>query len=239
MAYNTSSQATTGYSPFFLMFGREARLPIDVMYGPEPPETSLPQYAQRLGGVLNEAFERVREQTGRQQERQREFYNRRVHGEPHKPGTLVWLFNPAVPQGRAKKFHRPWTGPYRVLARLSDSTYRIQNVRNHKVKVVHFDRLKRCPDNIRLPARRSHAYQPPVTGTTAPGTFLELVDDDYAPGPAVPQGPPAPGSPHPVRTGTPSRGHPTPQHTPTQHVPTRYPTRAHREPNWFGTFVSH
>lgn len=33
MAYNTSVNPTTGYSPFFLMFGCQVQMPIDVMYG--------------------------------------------------------------------------------------------------------------------------------------------------------------------------------------------------------------
>ena len=230
MAYNTSKQSTTGYSPFFLMFGREARLPIDVMYATPHPETSLPQYVQNLRNVLTEVFHHVREHVGAQQERQQEFYNKRVHGEPHKPGALVWLFNPAVPRGRAKKFHRPWTGPYRILVQLSDSSYRIQNIRNHKVTVVHFDRLKGCPANTRLPARRRQPTTPPTAPHPYPGTFLELVDDDDG-GLAPHGGLPAPGPSHP----------PTPLRPPTTQTPTPrcYPTRSHQRPNWYGTYVTH
>jgi len=32
MVYNTSVQASIGYTPFFLMFGHQARIPVDVMY---------------------------------------------------------------------------------------------------------------------------------------------------------------------------------------------------------------
>ena len=45
-----------------------------------------------------------------------------------------------------KETTAPWTGPYRVLKRLTDSTYRIQSLSNpRKCAVVHFDRLRSCP----------------------------------------------------------------------------------------------
>jgi len=38
-AYRTSVQESTGFTPFFLMFGREATLPADIVYGPPPMDT--------------------------------------------------------------------------------------------------------------------------------------------------------------------------------------------------------
>ena len=132
---------------------------------------------------FSEAYKYVNEKVGDKQERQKELYNRKIHGEPYKAGDMVWLLNPAVPKGKAKKFHNPWTGPYKVTDRLSAVTYKIQNTLNHRFSVVHFDQLKVCPPNIRIPQnvpKASEATGLPVElpPAAAPGTHAELVEED-------------------------------------------------------------
>ena len=181
MAYNVSKQSSTQYSPFFLMFGRQAQLPIDIMYGTPHHQDTTSEYARNLQQTFTQAFTHTRQHTGMHQERQAENYNKKIHGNAYENGKLVWLFNPVIPKGRSKKFHKPWTGPYRVLTKLSDSTYRIKHTnRPFKIKVVHFDRLKPCHSDIRLPREvlphtvprppQAHTSQPPI------GTNVEIVD---------------------------------------------------------------
>jgi hypothetical protein len=57
-------------------------------------------------------------------------------------GDAVWLHNPARKKGISPKLTRAWEGPFLVVNRLSEVTYRIQRGPKTKMKVVHFDRLK-------------------------------------------------------------------------------------------------
>ena len=186
--YNTSVHPTTGFSPFALMFGRQARLPVDIQIGITPsPATTIPRYVDRLHKSLDFSYACVRERMGHQLQKQKTRYDTRTHGHPFKVGDTVWLHNPAVPRGRSKKLHRPWGGPYRVVARVSETVYRLQHLQRPRCKpIVHFDRLKRCPGDIRLapessPARgRAPAAQGEgVVQSHRPiGSGIELLEED-------------------------------------------------------------
>ena len=76
MAYNTSIQCSTGFTPFYFMFGREACLPVDLMYGlcPDEPQTPI-TYASHLQESLQQAYTKVRESLHTAHNRQKDNYD--------------------------------------------------------------------------------------------------------------------------------------------------------------------
>lgn len=132
-AYNTSSQASTGYSPFYLMYGREARLPIDLTFQNGPrQDVPLSDYARQLQFNLNQAYNLVRSKLGDVQCRQKALYDQKVHGKPFSKGDLVWLHSTVVPSYSCRKLHHPWSGPFKVIETLSDINYKIAPINHTK-----------------------------------------------------------------------------------------------------------
>ena len=59
------------------MFGRNAHLPIDVMFPTEKPdELNYGEYAKELKSTLEKAFHTVRSHVGEKQEYQKQFYDK-------------------------------------------------------------------------------------------------------------------------------------------------------------------
>ena len=76
------------------MFGRQAKLPIDVVYGiPSPASDSVGEYAADLEKLLQEAHRNVRARMNAVIKRQKERYDRKAHGDMFEAGDLMWFHN--------------------------------------------------------------------------------------------------------------------------------------------------
>lgn len=81
--------------------------------------------------TLSNAYTKVQQNVSSKQEHEEEFYDKWVHGAPHKPRDLVWLHNPSVLKGRVRKFHCSWIGSYLVLEKLSVQAQKRSQPQDH------------------------------------------------------------------------------------------------------------
>ena len=78
LAYNCTRCESTGFSPYYLMFGRVPRLPIDIEYGvtqPQLMEKSRQNYARKMRAKLNWAFKVAKETNDREAMCQKQYYD--------------------------------------------------------------------------------------------------------------------------------------------------------------------
>ncbi|PAA74169.1 hypothetical protein BOX15_Mlig001265g14 [Macrostomum lignano] len=142
MAYRSTVQASTGYTPYYMLHGQEMPL------GFEPEDLrrktdSCPLFVQEIKQNLLHAHERIREGRETVQRRQKMNYDRKVKGKAIQKGDSVLLYYPCLEMGEKSKFHINWRGPVKVLEKLSDALYRVQDpTQPQKTKVVHFNNLR-------------------------------------------------------------------------------------------------
>ncbi len=92
-AHNTTPHPSTGESPFFLMFGREARLPVDFLLGrvQEPVGGTVNNWVRDHQTRLHMAFEGVRNRLKEGAQRRKENHDQSVRSEPLAVGQSVLL----------------------------------------------------------------------------------------------------------------------------------------------------
>uniref|UniRef100_A0A5S6QK45 Integrase catalytic domain-containing protein n=1 Tax=Trichuris muris TaxID=70415 RepID=A0A5S6QK45_TRIMR len=196
MAYRASVQSSTRETPYAMVFGEQCRLPED-MFRPQEssilsPKDHVKQLRKALGRVHAVARRRLKEARTCQKQQ----HDKVSRGKPFRVGRLVFLESSGkARKGQCKKFAQPWMGPFRIIGKPSPVTYRIQHLRNRRDKqTVHFDRLKACPETLRLPTQRKGSPRQPVPMTRhelpkaiefRPTILLE--PDDRPPKPIIPE----------------------------------------------------
>ena len=92
-AYNRTTHSSTGFKPFFLMFGEEARVTCELVSGQprfeDPPTTA--SFASNLIRKLELAFDFARENLHAAQKRIKESYDFGVNRRIFKTGDMVYI----------------------------------------------------------------------------------------------------------------------------------------------------
>ena len=147
MSYNTTVQATTKFTPAYLMYGRELSYPLDIILGYPKEEIQFTPhtYAQQLKSTLIKTYELVRKNFDVAHKRQKQYYDEKSFTLPIQENDLIFLRNHVK-----KPFQPSWTGPFKVLRVINDKVLEIiptdnstgkrkQNVSIDNVKKVSID----------------------------------------------------------------------------------------------------
>ena len=147
-AYNCTKHASTTYSPYYLMFGRHPRLPIDVEFGLNKPNcsdnSSKSRYIQKLRRRLNYAFQKASKYSDQQAGKYKHSYDKSVKGPQLHEHDLV-LVKIVANKGRHKLQDRWEPEEYVVIEQP------IAGTPVYKVKPVNSDNVRTLHRNLLLP----------------------------------------------------------------------------------------
>ncbi|UYV68834.1 K02A2.6-like [Cordylochernes scorpioides] len=152
-AYNSSIQDTTGYSPYFLIHGREPLTFLDSTF--DMPELSkhkdYDEYVSNLLEIIEYAKELSTSKTIARQNKSKQLYDRTHREVKYAINDLVLIWTPIRKVGRADKLQRRYVGPYQILRQTSPVNYEVIEIaegKRKKKQIVHVTRMKlyRSPD---------------------------------------------------------------------------------------------
>ena len=134
-AYRSTVHTATGFTPNFLMLGRETTTPVDIVFPRVGSGQDLPEYVESLQARFAECYSLARSHLKAAAEQQRKFHDTRVSQRMYKVGDAV-----LKQVHRTTKFGLSWLGPFLVKQVINDALYEITDKK--KSGVIHHDRLK-------------------------------------------------------------------------------------------------
>jgi transposase InsO family protein len=145
--YRNSVSEATGFTPFYLMHGREARIPADLVYDTYPdeqPPLSPIEHVDNVVQTLRDAFSMVRQHLGKAAETRKDRYDMRVRPTKYPVGTWVWHQVSRRRQRLSYKWQDKYDGPYLVVKEAGPVNVAIQKSPRAHAFYVHIDKLKPC-----------------------------------------------------------------------------------------------
>ena len=141
-AYNCTKHASTTYSPYYLMFGRHPRLPIDVEFGlpksSSGDNSSKSRYVQKLRRRLNCAFQKASKIANQQAQKYKSSYDKSIKGPQLQEKDIV-LVKIVAHKGRHKLQDKWEPEEYVVVEQpiAGIPVYRVQPITGGNIRTLH------------------------------------------------------------------------------------------------------
>ena len=129
LAYNGTRSAVTGFSPYFLIFGRKSRMPVDYLFPTirdSPHQTRMEVSVAAMQKRLKEAFAVARQLSAQEAAKQQRYYDQKAGVVVLQPGDVVMVRTDGF-VGKRKVKDRWEDGGFIVENQLEDwPVYRIR-----------------------------------------------------------------------------------------------------------------
>lgn len=148
-AYNCTRSEVTGFSPFYLLYGRSPRLPIDMLFGlnSEMPSSNQKEYVKKWKHGMEEAYKIARECAQKSADRSKKNFDNKVRSTTLQPGDRVLVKN-LTPRGGPGKLRNFWEDNIHSVVRQMGSELPIYEVKPERGKgrsrVLHRNLLMPC-----------------------------------------------------------------------------------------------
>ena len=161
---NSPCTQSTEYSPYFMVFGKEMRLPYDVAVQPKDNlQKNAKEYVNELLANLKITHEIATQNVKDKQEKSKQYFDKKTKTPEYKLRDLVLLRDFRTPIGKSPKLVDKYLGPFYISELGPNYTYRLRRTDDHREfkTLVNASRLK--------------PYTSPNTRPNAPGDGMQLL----------------------------------------------------------------
>src|ERR671938_659907 len=128
-AYRTSKHNSTGITPFYLTYGREAELPISN----DDKEVTMTERIETLINELPIKREKAKTNNMKSQQRQKKYHDQKKLQETFEIGQKVLYYIASKEKQWSGKLDDKWKGPYYIHERLLNGAYRLKETTSGKI----------------------------------------------------------------------------------------------------------
>ena len=152
MTYRVTPHQATGFSPFYLLYGRHPILNIHAAICPRnEASASLHFHLEKTIENLQDAQKRAQINIQRAQQRAKNYHDKTLRIQSYTPGSRVWVYNPTIKPGLSRKLQSKWFGPFNVIKKVGEVNFQVGTENKILPSLIHHNRLKPYIDRNTIP----------------------------------------------------------------------------------------